>query len=74
MLSKIGKMTVETTLVAAELTETGDSSSRLDIEIESIRRLMMKVSQKQQTTTRKRRNFSKGKTKAEYESIAGGRM
>ena len=34
----------------------------------------MKVSHKQQTTTRKQKNLSKGKTKAEYESIAGGRM
>ena len=34
----------------------------------------MKVSQKQQKAVRKKNNFSKGRTKAEYESIAGGRM
>ena len=57
-----------------ELTEIGNSRSRLDIEIESIRRLMMKVSQKQQTTARKQKNLSKGKKKVEYKGITGGRM
>ena len=74
-------MTVEATLAAA--TESEGSSSRqsnfqtkerLDIEIESIGRLMMKVSQKQQTTTRKQRNFSKRKTRTKCESIVGGKL
>ena len=82
MLAVRRAVTAKTT-TAVETTEFGSSSSkqrnfqteeRLDIEIESIKRLMMKVSQRQQTTARKKRNFSKGKTKAEYEGIAGGRM
>ena len=43
-----------------ETTEIGDNS-RLDREIESIRRLMMKVSQRQQTIARKQKNLSKRK-------------
>jgi len=76
MLAARRAVTTVTKKVAttAELTEIGDNSSKLDIEIESIRRLMMKVSQRQQTTARKQKNFSKGKTKAEYESIARGRL
>ena len=34
----------------------------------------MKMPQKQQTAARKQRNFSKRKTRAECESIAGGKL
>ena len=44
------------------------------IEIVSIRRLMMKVSQKQQTSARKLRNLGKRKTREECESIVGGKL
>ena len=64
-------------------TEIGSSSSgqrnfqmedNLDKEIENIRRLMVKVSQKQQTTAREQRNFNKGKTRRDCECIAGGEL
>jgi len=72
MLSTIGEMTAETTLAAATGSES--SSSRLDIEIEIIRRLMMKVSPKQQIAARKKKNFSKRKTEKDCESIVSGAM
>ena len=63
--------------------EVGDNSSgqskfqtedKLDMEIENIRGLMMKVSQKQQTTARKKKNFSKGRKRRDCESTAGGKL
>ena len=50
------------------------TENKLNIEIENIRRLMMKVSKKKKTTTRKQRNFSKGKTRTEYESTTSGKL
>ena len=44
------------------------------MEIDSIRRLMMKVSQKQQIAARKQRKFGNGRTRTESESIAGGKL
>ena len=47
--------------------------NKLDMEIQRIRRLMVKVSQKK-TPTRKQSNNNKRKTIAECESIASGEM
>lgn len=63
---------VATSMVATIGCES--SSNRLDIEIEIIRKLMMKVSPNQQTEARKKRNFSKRKTAKDCESIVSGAM
>ena len=82
MLATRRAVTVKAT-TTAETTEFGSSNSkqinfqieeRLDIEIESIRRLMMKVSQRQETTTRKQKNLSKRKTTKYCESTTSGTM
>ena len=44
------------------------------MEIENIRILMVKVPPKQQTTTKMQRNFNKGRTKEECDSIAGSKL
>ena len=62
-------------------TEIGSSSrgkddfqleDKLDMEIEYIRRLMVRMSLKQQTATRKQKDLCTGRTKVDSESIVGG--
>ena len=77
---KFLKALTTTVLGATEIEGSGSGQSNFQIEdnlegeIESIRRLMMKVSQKKKTATRKQRNISKGKTRRDCESIARGKL
>ena len=82
MLATISEATLTATIMLAATEIKGNNKrqrhfqieDKLDGEIENIRELMMNVSQKQQIAASKQKDFRKGKTRRDCESIAGGNL